>query len=384
MLPGSDRDRAFLRSRGATTSASQFLALAGSLAARLPDRPAALNLCERRDNFLVAFTAMLMRGQVCLLPPSRVPAVVTEVMEEHPGSYALDDAYVELARPVQPLPDLSIPVIPPDRVVVIGYTSGSTGRPKSNPKTWGGFAACTALNVSRLREVLVTRGEALLPWIVATVPSQHMYGMELSVLMPLLGGMGIHGGHPLYPADIASALADVPGPRILVSTPVHLRALLESGVELPELGAVVSATAPLPAELARAIEQRFGTVLLEYFGSTETCIIASRRTAVDDAWHPYPGVMLQPADDGTEVDAPWFSASMMLQDVLEIRCDGAFTVRGRNVDMVEVAGKRASLADLTRRLASIPGVSDAVVFQPDDADDSDRATGSRHWSSRMA
>jgi acyl-coenzyme A synthetase/AMP-(fatty) acid ligase len=33
--------------------------------------------------------------------------------------------------------------------------------------------------------------------------------------------------------------------------------------------------------------------------------------------------------------------------------------------MVEVAGKRASLADLTRRLLSVPGVSDAVVFQPD-------------------
>jgi len=367
MLPGSGRDRALLRSRGEATSAGQFLARAGSLAARLPDRPAALNLCEQRDNFLVAFAAMLMRGQVCLLPPSRAPGVVTEVLAEHPGSYALDDAYVGLAQPVRPLPDLSIPAIAPDRVVVIGYTSGSTGRPRPNPKTWRGFAASTALNASRLREALPALGEGALPWIVATVPSQHMYGMELSVLMPLLGGMGIHGGRPLYPADIAAALADVPGPRILVSTPVHLRALLESGVELPELGAVVSATAPLPAELARAIEQRFGTVLLEYFGSTETCIIASRRTAVDDAWHPYPGVMLQPADDGTRVDAPWFSSSMMLQDILEIRCDGAFTVRGRNVDMVEVAGKRASLADLTRRLASIPGVSDAVVFQPEDA-----------------
>jgi acyl-coenzyme A synthetase/AMP-(fatty) acid ligase len=178
--------------------------------------------------------------------------------------------------------------------------------------------------------------------------------------------MGIHDGRPLYPADIATALADVPDPRILVSTPVHLRALVESGVELPELGAVVSATAPLPAELARAIELQFGTVLLEYFGSTETCIIASRRTAVDDAWRPYPGVTLQPADDGTQVDAPWFTSSALLQDVLEVRSDGAFTVRGRNADMVEVAGKRASLADLTRRLASIPGVSDAVVFQPDD------------------
>jgi len=348
-------------------SAGQFLALAGSLAAGLPDRPAALNLCERRDNFLVAFAAMLMRGQVCLLPPSRVPALVREVMEEHPGSYVLDDARIEPARLAPPLPDPVVLAVPPDRVVVIGYTSGSTGRPKPNPKTWGGFAAATALNASRLRATLAPRWEGILPWIVATVPPQHMYGMELSVLMPLLGGMGVHGGHPLYPADVASALADVSGPRILVSTPVHLRALLESGVELPEIGAVASATAPLPAELARAIERRFGTVLLEYFGSTETCIIASRRTAVDDAWHPYPGVMLQPADDGTQVDAPWFTSSMVLQDILEIRSDGAFTLRGRNADMVEVAGKRASLADLTRRLASIPGVSDAVVFQPDDA-----------------
>jgi len=141
MLAGLDRDRAFLRTRGVVTSTSEFLSLAGSLAARLPDRPAALNLCERRDNFLAAFTAMLMRGQVCLLPPSRVPAVVTEVMEEHPGSYVLDDATVELTRPAEPLTALSIPLIPPARVVVIGYTSGSPGRPKDTPKTWGGFAA---------------------------------------------------------------------------------------------------------------------------------------------------------------------------------------------------------------------------------------------------
>jgi len=32
-----------------------------------------------------------------------------------------------------------------------------------------------------------------------------------------------------------------------------------------------------------------------------------------------------------------------------------------------VAGKRASLADLTRRLLAIPGVKDAIVFQPDAA-----------------
>jgi acyl-coenzyme A synthetase/AMP-(fatty) acid ligase len=43
-------------------------------------------------------------------------------------------------------------------------------------------------------------------------------------------------------------------------------------------------------------------------------------------------------------------------------------VLGRNADMVEVAGKRASLADLTRRLVDVPGVSDGVVFQPEATD----------------
>jgi acyl-coenzyme A synthetase/AMP-(fatty) acid ligase len=35
--------------------------------------------------------------------------------------------------------------------------------------------------------------------------------------------------------------------------------------------------------------------------------------------------------------------------------------------MVEVAGKRASLAELTRRLLEIDGVVDAVVFQPEES-----------------
>ena len=235
----------------------------------------------------------------------------------------------------------------------------------ANPKTWGSFVASTRLNSERLREALGDANKDVAPWIVATVPPQHMYGMELSVLMPLLGGAGIHGAHPLYPADVAAALEDLPAPRVLVTTPVHLRAVLESGIELPALGAVVCATAPLAQDAAKAVEQRFHTTVLEFFGSTESCVIASRRTAVEAAWRPYPGVTLHPHAHGTTVGAPWFPEDILLQDVLELRDDGGFIVRGRNADMVEVAGKRASLADLTRRLLSVPGVSDAVVFQPD-------------------
>ena len=270
-------------------TAGEFLALAGSLAATLPDRQAALNLCERRDNFLVAFTAMLIRGQVCLLPSSRVTAVVNEVLEEHPGSYVLDDACVEHARRTRSPMELSVPAIPSDRVVVIGYTSGSTGRPKPNPKTWGGFAACTALNASRLRATLrQVGGPPAVDRSDRTLAAHVRHG----TLRP--DAAACRHGHPRRAAAVSG------GHRVGArrrAQPPHSRehpdsssCLAGAGVELPELGAIVSATAPLPAELAGAIERRFGTVLLEYFGSTETCIVASRRTAVDDMWHPYPGV----------------------------------------------------------------------------------------------
>lgn len=362
----SARERLLVRSPLGTLTTRQFLAHAHALASRLPDAPAAVNLCEHRESFLLAFAALLARGQLCLLPPSRVESVVDEVMQQHPGCYRLDDATVE-ARHVDATAAAPVLEIPDARVVVIGYTSGTTGRPGANPKTWGGFAATTALNAACIRAALGNPAGGQVPWIVATVPPQHMYGMEMSVLLPLLGGMAVHAARPLYPADVAAALAGVPPPRVLVSTPVHLRALVESGIELPELGAVVSATAPLPAELAVAIERRFATVLLEFFGSTETCVIASRRTAIESVWRPYPGLELRPEESGTRVHAPWFDAPPLLADVLDLRADGSFSVLGRNADIVEVAGKRASLADLTRRLLAIPGVSDAVVFQPDDA-----------------
>ena len=100
------------------------------------------------------------------------------------------------------------------------------------------------------------------------------------------------------------------------------------------------------------------------FGSTETCVFACRRTANGDAWRAHEGVELHPRDDGTLVTAPWFVEPILLQDIVELRGDGEFVVRGRSSDMIEVAGKRASLADLTQRLLAVEGVRDAVVFQP--------------------
>ncbi len=358
-----DRDL-LLTSQGAV-SGPELVARAATLASTLPPAPGAVNLCEHRGNFLIAIVALLIRDQACLLPPSRAPAVIEEVMREHPGCHCVDDAVVDRGSAAIVTTRVELHAIAPERSVLVGYTSGSTGRPQPNPKTWATLVAATGLNAARIREAIPAAHSAHRPWILATVPSQHMYGIETAVLLPLLADMGLHAAHPLFPADIATALAELPEPRILVTTPVHLRALLESDIDLPPVAVVVSATAPLAPEVARRVEQRYGTALVEFFGSTETCVIASRRSAHEVAWRPYPGVSLRPVEACTEVNAPWFAAPTLLQDALEVGADGTFVVRGRNADMVEVGGKRASLADLTRRLLSVPGVSDGVVFQPD-------------------
>lgn len=380
-----------------------------------------INLCEDRYRFLAAYAAALQVGHEVLLPPARAEQIVAEISQAHPGSYRCDDTFVECALREAGRADPGRAAwIPGRHVAMVGVTSGSTGQPKSYPKHWSSLHASTAHNVASIRAALAwpasspatgatahegwrsrsadsaaaepgdgaattdraredrlsthdpgraptaQEGQASASaWILATVPPQHMYGMELSVLLPLIGGMAVHSGRPLFPADIARALGELPQPRILVSTPVHLRSLVESGVSFPPTPLIASATAPLDRTLAREVEHRFGGRLLELFGSTETCVIATRRTAIQEEWRTHPGVRLEPREDGTLVDAPWFAAPVLLQDRIEMRAPGRFVVRGRNADMVEVAGKRASLGDLTRRLLAIEGVRDAVVLQPD-------------------
>jgi hypothetical protein len=86
-----------------------------------------------------------------------------------------------------------------------------------------------------------------------------MYGMEMSVLLPLLGPVAVHAARPFFPEDVAQALsharatAHPGGPR-----PVHLRALLGFRLQRCQpLRAIVSANRSAHAELAAEAESPF-------------------------------------------------------------------------------------------------------------------------------
>ena len=321
MLPlfVSDRpSRPIAWRRGAPVSLAEFQSHVAAVIARLPAGTASMiNLCEDRYGFLVAYAAALSAGHTVLLPSSRAEQVVADVQNANAGSYRIDDAAVEIALGSASAQQPINTAIPAGMTVMVGYTSGSTGQPKTFPKRWRSVNGSNSRNAGEIRAAI--GGNPQTVWLLATVPPQHMYGMELSILLPLSGDMAVHAGRPLFPADIASALAELPRPRVLVSTPVHLRAIVDSPQAFPEVDAIVSATAPLDQPLAAAVEAKLKGEMVEMFGSTETCVFASRRTAREPEWRLYDGVRLESHPEGTLVHAPWFAEPILLQDIVEQR-----------------------------------------------------------------
>jgi acyl-coenzyme A synthetase/AMP-(fatty) acid ligase len=239
------------------------------------------------------------------------------------------------------------------------FTSGSTGTPVPHRKTWGNLARNVRVEAGRLQ---LHDGRS--HCVVATVPVQHMYGFETSLLMPLQSGQAFAAERPFFPADIASTLAAVPRPRMLTSTPLHLNALLGAGIELPAVDLIVCATALLDAANARDIESRFGAPLMEIYGSTETGQIASRRTTATSEWQLWPGVRLETKEDRTWAAGGTIAEPTLLGDVVQSIDADRFYLHGRTEDLVNIAGKRSSLAYLSHQLNSIPGVTDGAFFLP--------------------
>ena len=346
--------------QGQPVARAGFAASAAALAERLPEARYAINLCENRFAFATAFAAVVSRGQTNLLPASA--GALAALRANYPDSYVLSDEAIGDGVLVPRTPSgtsaLTVPLIDGAHPAALAFTSGSTGQPQAHLKTWQSIHNSGSTIAARL---FATFGQVN---IVATVPQQHMYGLEFSVALPLAAAHAISVERPVFPDDVRRALAALPAPRVLVTTPVHIRALVGAETRLPELAAIVSATAPLSIEQAERAESQFGAPVMEIYGSTETGSIASRRTLEGPHWRLLDGMQLDQADGLSRVRLMPGTEPVPLQDVLEVEADG-FRLLGRSGDMVKVGGKRASLADLTLKLQSIAGVVDAVVFQPE-------------------
>jgi acyl-coenzyme A synthetase/AMP-(fatty) acid ligase len=371
LITGHGPDDVLAWRQSGPVSVRDFLADARALAELLPAGDGVLNLCEDRYHFAVLFAACLLTGKVSLQPSSHSAETLQRVALDHPGCFAVVDGAFDVAGlPSLAFPDLSqapraadvvIPDIDDARVVAILFTSGSTGLPQPHAKTWGrlvrnGQAEAVALGLDRRPHALV-----------GTVPVQHSYGFESTFLLALHGGCSFWAGKPFYPQDVVEALAAVPRPRMLVTTPFHLSALLGAGLDWPALDTCLSATAPLDTELAARVEAHSGAPVHEIYGSTESGQLATRRTTDGPVWRLLPGVQLGQENGTTWASSGHVEGRVPLSDIIELQDGGHFLLHGRHADLVNLAGKRSSLAYLNHQLCAIEGVRDGAFFLPDES-----------------
>ena len=159
-----------------------------------------------------------------------------------------------------------------------------------------------------------------------------------------------------------------PRPRMLVTTPVHLRILLAEPETPPPVDLVLCATAPLATHLAREAEARFAVKLFEIYGCSEAGQIAARRTALTEEWHCLDGITLREDATGVWASGEPIAVETMLPDVIELLDATRFRLHGRIADMVNVAGKRTSLVHLNYHLNAIDGVRDGAFVMSDEAE----------------
>lgn len=190
-----------------------------------------------------------------------------------------------------------------------------------------------------------------------------MYGLETSVFWPLFSSLVLHDGRPFFPEDIRRVVETAPWPAVLATTPTHLRSLTKTNGSWANLVGVLSATDVLSEQLARETDAVLGQSPREIYGSTETLSFACREILRESLWQPYASSRLIQEGTGlTYLESPHLQAPAQLQDAFSVEADGRFAVLGRDIDMVKIGGKRASLAELNQRLKDIAGVEDGFCF----------------------
>jgi long-chain acyl-CoA synthetase len=202
----------------------------------------------------------------------------------------------ELVAGDPPGPQLA-PVSPADPAVII-YTSGTTGTPKG--AVLSHFTLYMNADISgRLFEFDDN------DVVLVALPLFHIFG--LSSIMNICVRLG--GTMSLVPRfEAATALEQMQRDRVTIfeGVPTMYVALLQApgldGYDLSSLRVAISGGAPIPAEVIDAFERRFGVVILEGYGlsetsSTTTFNISAEERKVYSVGKPIWGVSVQIWDD---------------------------------------------------------------------------------------
>jgi len=284
------------------------------------------------------------------------------------------------------IPDAPPPSEVSHDVGFVKLTSGSTGGPR-------GVAATEAALLADDDALARTMGLRADDRILGAIPMSHSYGFS-SVALPALrrGSIAVVPDEegPLAPLRAASAASAT----VFPSAPAYLQALLKlsqppswpSSVRL-----VISASAPLPPDVAAQFHARFGRRVHVFYGASECGGICYDRegTAAQTGTvgEPVEGVTvrLEPLEADAEeglvtVESPAVALGYLpsgderlgrgrfVTSDLAVFEGGALRLRGRVDGLINVKGKKVNPTEIESVLQRMPGVSEVVAFGVPSAD----------------
>jgi long-chain acyl-CoA synthetase len=190
----------------------------------------------------------------------------------------------------------------PDDTAVILYTSGTTGRPKGAELTHANLLINCAVVVPRL--VPVDRDVVA----IATLPLFHSFGQTCIQNATIAAG-GTFTLLPRFTPEDAFSILERDGVTLFAGVPTMYFALLhhEGGqdFDLSKLSLCMCGGAPMPVEVMKSFEAKFGVPILEGYGLSETSPVASfnnlqRERKIGSIGYPVWGVELAILDENDQ------------------------------------------------------------------------------------
>jgi acyl-coenzyme A synthetase/AMP-(fatty) acid ligase len=333
---------------------------------------------EDRTIIAASLLASLAGGSVLLLPYAfslqafermRKATGCTTVLADTPISTNLP-AGIEIieVRRGQTGPNLHLFPASSEQELLRLYTGGSTGAPQIWSKTGSNIFGEAFFLAQHFG---VTSQDA----IVATISPYHIYGLLYSVVLPLVSGAAILPHTPAFPDEIIRTVREDKA-TILVSVPVHYRALRGRGALGPSLRLAFSSAGMLDIEDNAEFCRHNEAGIVEVYGSTETGGIALRNRCRGEAgFTPYPTIEWTMADQRLHIRSPYLSPGLprdaadffVTGDRVESCHPAGFQLRGRTDSITKVAGKRVDLEEIQALIKEQPGVSDCLVLALADA-----------------
>jgi acyl-CoA synthetase (AMP-forming)/AMP-acid ligase II len=318
------------------------------------------------------------------------PALKTVILAERGDVRGEGLRFAELRR--NPAQSIARDPESMDEPSFIVYTSGTTGKAKGvllsqHSMLWV-TAACWA----------PIAGLAESDRVLSPLPLFHSYALNLSVLSILAVGASEYIVEKFSTTETMELLKSG-GFTVFPGVPTMFHYLLEAarsepGARFPGLRLCLSAGAIMPAPINKEFEERFGVMLLDGYGITETSTMVTLNwrhggRVLGSCGLPVPGLAARIIDPGTGLDVPTGAEGELIVrgpnlmkgyhakqaeteqairngwyhtgDLAKSDKNGFLTITGRLKEVIIRGGQNIAPAEVEEAICAFPAVLDCAV-----------------------